>query len=91
MSDKENTLPEWFNGELYDKGAKVSNPFTGESFVLDAEELSMYDFIHGYKLYLEMRSTTDPAGGHSEIINETIKGMEWFKEKNLDAYQILLA
>ena len=38
-------LPKWFEGTLYDKGDKVVNSFSGESYELNAMELSMYDFI----------------------------------------------
>jgi hypothetical protein len=37
-------LPKWFNGQKYDEGDTVTNPFSGQSYELTAEELSMYDF-----------------------------------------------
>ena len=40
-------LPKWFDGQIYNEGDTVSNPYTGESIDLTAEELSMYDFIKG--------------------------------------------
>ena len=44
---KKQKLPKWFTGELYTHGAEVTNPFSGESYELTAEELSIYDFIIG--------------------------------------------
>ena len=40
-----NLLPNWFKGELFAEGAIATNPDSGESFELNAEELSMYPFI----------------------------------------------
>ena len=40
-------LPKWFTGELYAKGAEVTNRFGGDSCYLNNVELSMYDFIMG--------------------------------------------
>ncbi len=40
-------MPKWFNGQVYSEGGSVSNPFTGETAELTAEELSMYDLIMG--------------------------------------------
>ena len=37
-------LPKWFNGEIYEEGAKVTNRFSGDSCHLNNVELSMYDF-----------------------------------------------
>ena len=38
---KEQTLPKWFNGQLYKKGDTVRNRFSGEEYELNAMELSM--------------------------------------------------
>ena len=40
-------LPKWFNGQLYEEGDVVENPYSGESIELNNIELSMYDFIMG--------------------------------------------
>ena len=47
-------LSDWFEGELYTEGAEVTNNFTGEEITLNAEELSIYDFVMGCELYLGM-------------------------------------
>ena len=51
---KEIKLPKWFNGQVYDEGATVTNRFGGDSCYLNAEELSMYDFIIGASTLMEM-------------------------------------
>ena len=49
--NKQNTnLPKWFKGSCYDKGGKVTNPFSGQEYELNNTELSMYDFIIGSQL-----------------------------------------
>ena len=35
---KKNKLPEWFDGEVYESGDKVRNPFSGDEYILNAEE-----------------------------------------------------
>ena len=79
-----NKLPKWFEGELYTEGSIIQNPYTGEKTTLTAPELSMYDFIRGAQIMLEM--------GHSDkrIIKEFRKGLDWFKKNNLEAYKILV-
>ena len=47
MKTKEQAMPKWFQGMIYDQGEEVTNPFSGESYVLNGMELSMYDFIMG--------------------------------------------
>jgi hypothetical protein len=45
MSTTKQKLPDWFDGELYEKGDIVKNPYSGESIELNNIELSMYDFV----------------------------------------------
>ena len=47
MKKKNSTLPDWFNGTIYDEGDTITNPFSGESYDLNAAETSMYDLIMG--------------------------------------------
>lgn len=77
-------LPKWFNGQVYDKGETVSNPYTGESIDLTAEELSMYDFIKGAELVMASYSV------NPKIVNEMRKGLDWFRRANPEAYMVLL-
>tara|TARA_R100000479_G_scaffold41952_1_gene18889 strand:- start:76 stop:339 length:264 start_codon:yes stop_codon:yes gene_type:complete len=78
-------LPKWFRGELYKEGATVRNRFSGEEYELNNVELSMYDFIIGSTMVLEM------AGGwqHTDV-NELRKGLDWFRQHNVEAYMVLL-
>lgn len=75
---KNNELPKWFTGLLYDKGETVANPFSGASIYLDAPALSMYDFIWG----CVMTNRTD----HKDFQ----KGMRWFRTRYPEEYMVLL-
>ena len=66
-------LPKWFNGELYEKGAVVQNRFGGDSIELNNIELSMYDFVMGASILVEM---TGPWEGDPKTIKELRKGLE---------------
>jgi len=78
-------LPKWFNGELYEEGATVRNRFSGEEYELNAMELSMYDFIIGSTMVLEM------AGGYKHTNVDLLrKGLDWFRQHNAEAYMVLL-
>ena len=78
-------LPKWFRGELYEEGATVRNRFSGEEYELNNVELSMYDFIIGSTMVMEM------VGGYKHTdVNELIKGLDWFRKNNAEAYMILL-
>ena len=50
---KKQTTPKWFEGVVYDNGTTVTNPFSGETYKLNALELSIYDFIVGANRVLE--------------------------------------
>ena len=69
-------LPKWFNGTVYNTGDSVSNPFTGDSIDLTAEELSMYDLIMGCQVTR-----------HYKLMQ---KGLDWFRRANPEAYMVLL-
>ena len=78
-------LPKWFNGELYEEGATVQNRFSGEEYELNAMELSMYDFVIGSTIVLEM------AGGYKHTdVSLLRKGLDWFRKHNAKAYMVLL-
>lgn len=69
-------LPKWFTGQVYESGDTVSNPFTGESIELTAEELSMYDLIMGCQVTRNYKIMQ--------------KGLDWFRRANPEAYMVLL-
>ena len=85
-------LPKWFKGEVYPKGDTVKNPFSGEICKLNAEELSMYDYIIGVTYLLEMNADEDNflSNKFSKLQNEMMKGLDWFRKNNSRAYMILL-
>ena len=80
-------LPKWFKGELYEKGAVVQNRFGGDSIELNNVELSMYDFVMGASILVEM---TGPWEGDPKTIKELRKGLDWFRTHNAKAYMVLL-
>mgnify|MGYP003143304680 FL=1 len=79
---KEQKIPKWFNGAVYKKGGTVANRFTGEEYELNNIELSIYDFIMGATIISEMGLNTD-------ILNLR-KGLDWFRQHNVEAYMVLL-
>ena len=85
MKTKKQILPEWFNGELYKEGGEVTNRFGGDSCYLNAEELSMYDFIIGASDMAEMGIFNTPLH-----IADLRKGLDWFRKNNPSAYMVLL-
>jgi len=84
MKETKQEIPKWFNGQIYDKGAEVTNRFGGDSCYLNNVELSIYDFIIGASNILEM-------GIDVPKINQDLrKGLDWFRKNNINAYMILL-
>jgi len=84
MNKTKQKLPKWFNGVLYTKGDSVTNPFSGNSIELNAEELSMYDFVIGAQYMLEIK------GYDEKIIKDMSKAIDWFRSSNSKAYMVLL-
>ena len=82
MKKTKQEIPKWFNGEIYDKGAKVTNRFGGDSCYLNNIELSIYDFIIGSGTIMEMGLDTD--------VENLRKGLDWFRKNNGKAYMVLL-
>ena len=81
---KETKLPDWFKGEVYPEGAEVTNRFGGDSCYLNAEELSMYDFVIGASNMYEM------GMHHDKLITNLRRGLDWFRKHNAKAYMVLL-
>jgi len=78
-------LPKWFKGQLYKEGDTVRNRFSGEEYELNNVELSMYDFIIGSTMVLEM------GGGYKHTdVSLLRKGLDWFRQHNAEAYMVLL-
>ena len=83
---KEKHIPEWFKGTVYKKGNTVTNPFSGESYKLNALELSIYDFVIGASIACELKG----FDANTKIVEDLRKGLDWFKEHNAEAYMVLL-
>ena len=86
MKEKEQKIPKWFNGAIYDKGDVVENRFTGQSIELNNIELSMYDFVMGATMTSELSMLTT----NNEIVRDLRKGLSWFRQNNAEAYMVLL-
>ena len=78
-------LPSWFNGELYEEGGTVQNRFSGEEYELNNVELSMYDFVMGATIAIEMGIFNS-----DHHIKELRTGLDWFRKHNPKAYMVLL-
>lgn len=76
-------LPKWFAGETYEKGDVISNPQTNEEIELSNLELSMYDFIMGSEMLVEMMGDKTPST-YKKYLNE---GLDWFEKSNPTAYK----
>ena len=72
------TIQQLFPGiQIYDEQpVAVQNPYSGETATLTPEEVAVYDYIKGCELV-----------GDYEGVR---KGLDWFSEKNPDAYMTLL-
>ena len=85
--EAEEMLPKWFKGEVYELGDEVRNPFSGETVLLDAAELSMYEVIKGAEIAMIMNL---PVFDINECIDIIDRGKDWFIIKNPNAYMKLL-
>ena len=83
---KEQKMPgKWFNGVIYDKGAIVQNRFGGGEIELNNVELSVYDFVIGASIVIEMGMFNTP-----KHVQDLRKGLDWFRKYNPEAYMVLL-
>ena len=88
---KEQKVPKWFEGEVYDEGAVVQNRFSGEEYELNALELSIYDMVMGAVMFVEMRYNGDMLDPRTADIQKDMrKGLDWFRTHNASAYMVLL-
>jgi hypothetical protein len=83
---KEQQVPKWFKGMIYDRGELVTNPFSGQSYELNGLELSIYDFIIGSQRVFEGA----PKTVNQKMINDFHKALNWFRKNNTEAYMVLL-
>ena len=78
-------LPDWFEGTVYELGDEVANPYSGETALLDAAELSMYDAVKGAEMVMLMGVAN--IDSCIDVIN---RGKDWFLARNPQAYMTLL-
>ena len=92
MKSKKQVKPKWFDGVVYQEGTTVRNPFSGETYKLNALELSIYDFIIGANMFLEQafENKIEPSDKTEKITRDLYKGLDWFKSNNAEAYMVLL-
>jgi hypothetical protein len=86
MKTKEQKIPKWFQGTIYDQGEEVTNSFSGERYTLNALELSIYDYIMGSNYIFEVA----PKTVTKKQIGEFQKALTWFRVNNTEAYMVLL-
>jgi len=87
MKNKEKQeLPSWFDGTIYEIGDEVRNPYSGETCLLTAEELSMYDLVKGAEMVIQMGVAMDIDRCY-DIMQ---KGGDWLLANNPSAYMTLL-
>mgnify|MGYP003141538992 FL=1 len=86
MKTKTQTIPKWFEGQIYEQGDIITNPFSGATYELNGLELSMYDFIMGSQFVMEK----SPKTVTKKMVDDFYKGLDWFKKYNIDAYFALL-
>ena len=93
---KESNLPKWFDGAKYKQGDTVTNPFSGEEYYLNRDELSMYDFLKGaeYTLMIAQQQILDGTREANKwekgLVDDFDKARDWFRENNSEAYRKLL-
>ena len=94
MKKNKQKIPKWFEGTIYENGAKVRNPFSGETFELNALELSIYDFVVGANQVLENVFDNgdfgEPNKKTKQLVKDLYKGLDWFRDNNAKAYMVLL-
>ena len=92
MNKKKQVKPKWFDGVVYQEGTTVRNPFSGETYKLNALELSIYDFIMGANIFLEQafENKVEPNDKTEKITRDLYKGLDWFRSNNAKAYMVLL-
>lgn len=79
-----------FTGKIriYEEGDTVRNPFSGETYELNAEELSVYDYIIGLQYVIDRVGVFNPESFKYQ--KEMRKGLDWFRKNNAKAYMVLL-
>ena len=74
--------------EPEEKGQIVTNPETDRSIYLNEEELSVWNYLYGAQVMI-----IDLGGPNTKVVKglqeELSKALTYFKEKNLEVYNVL--
>ncbi len=81
--DFENLLNEDYKETMKPK-IKATNPFSGQSEMLTAEEYAMWQTV------MKANETADPNNGDDPTWDIVRKGSTWFQKHNIKAYMTLL-
>lgn len=73
---------------IYDEGDTVQNPYSGETYTLTAEELSVYDYIMGLSWVVDRMGVFNPESAPFQ--RDMRIGLDWFRKHNAEAYMVLL-
>ena len=73
-----------------DHPATVSNPFSGESILLDPQEIAVYDVIMGANLTAEQFRKEGKFKEAEQLYKDVRKGSDWFRKHNPEAYMVLI-
>lgn len=89
---KSTALPKWFfevGGEPYNVGDKVFSLSSFEFYILNSDELAIYDLILG--LDSAICNLNDVSNPKTQERQKTLDlAISWFKENNAEAYKALL-
>ncbi len=85
--NKEQKIPKWFKGQIYEEGAKVRNQFSGSTYELTNVELFIYDFIMGSQMMFGSVAYNNVS---AQQIRDFEKALYWFRVNNPRAYMVLL-
>lgn len=83
-------MPSWFEGETYDKGARVTNPYSKESIELNNIELSIYDFIVGFSAFINSAPRHPLTPSFKKWNKHFLRCRDWFATNHIEAYMILI-
>jgi len=86
MKTKEQVVPKWFQGQIYEEGLIVENSISEDEYELNALELSIYDYIIGSNYIFEVA----PKTVTQKQVSEFHKALTWFRVNNAEAYMVLL-
>lgn len=95
---KEQKRPEWLNLNVGDTNQVATNPFSGESYELNALEYAIYQYTIGANAiaqdmdskYLKTLKKED-MNEKAQVFWEAVRnGIDWFRRNNAKAYMVLL-